>query len=98
MRRLSPDTLALAIDQIGLDSLLREFFCSVIFDIACSRRFAVAKPPYDLGIYINCGNHNVGANLFALYLGASDYWANEFYQSVTGFITPLLTFQRYSDT
>jgi len=28
--------------------LTREVFCSIVFDLACVRRFAVAKPPYDL--------------------------------------------------
>ena len=38
------------IDWSGFDSLLCEFFCSIIFDIACMQRFAVAKHPKTYGL------------------------------------------------
>ena len=41
--------------------LTREVFCSIVFDLACVWRFAVAKPPYDLRTYHTlCVNVGIG--------------------------------------
>ena len=44
--------------------LTREVFCAIVFDFACVRRFAVAKPPYDLLTYTIKGRMQYAPTVF----------------------------------